>query len=178
MRLEPLYTEKTTWNITSLRSTTRTVSDARHLLPLIDRRNNYRSHRIIDDLLEVLAEVIKEPIVTKIKSSQGINETTVGRQLDLHVRSIDKEGKEGLVFNHFLDLIPFADGKADTIVAAVKNDILKKGLPTEKLYGLGTDGAAVMTGRVNGVAKQLKDSFPKIVLPTDWPLPARTHQMM
>ncbi|KAK7141431.1 hypothetical protein R3I93_010952 [Phoxinus phoxinus] len=133
----------------------------------IDRRNNYRSHRIIDDMLEVLAEVIEEPILTKIKSSQGISlevdETTdvsVGRQLDLHVRYIDKEG---LVFNHFLDLVSIADGKADTIVAAVKNVILKKGLPTEKLYGLGTDGAAVMTGRVNGVAKQLKDSFPKIV---------------
>lgn len=61
----------------------------------------------------------------------------------LSLRSIDKEG---LVFNHFLDLVPIADGKADTIVAAVKNVILKKGLPTEKLYGLGTDGAAVMTG--------------------------------
>ncbi|XP_026143519.1 uncharacterized protein LOC113118503 [Carassius auratus] len=110
----------------------------------IDRRNNYRSHHIIDDMLEVLAEVIEEPILTKIKPSQGISlevdETTdvsVGRQLDLHVRSIDKEG---LVFNHFLDLVHIADGKADTIVATVKNIILKKGLPTEKLYGLGTDG--------------------------------------
>lgn len=52
----------------------------------------------------------------------------------LSLRSID-----------FLDLVPIADGKADTIVTAVKNVILKKGLPTEKLYGLGTDGAAVMT---------------------------------
>lgn len=32
----------------------------------------------------------------------------------------------------------------DTIV--VKNVILTKGLQTEKLYGLGIDGAAVMTG--------------------------------
>jgi hypothetical protein len=38
------------------------------------------------------------------------------------------------------------DGKADTIVSAVKTDLLKKGIPTEKLYGLGTDGAADMTG--------------------------------
>ncbi|KAL2092744.1 hypothetical protein ACEWY4_012542 [Coilia grayii] len=72
------------------------------------------------------------------------------------LRYLDKEGK---VYNQFLDLVLVMDGKADTIVSAVKTVLLK----TEKLYGLGTDGAAVMTGHVNGVAKQLKDSYPKLV---------------
>ena len=54
--------------------------------------------------------------------------------------------KEGHVFNQFLDLVSVNDGKANTIVTAVKEVLLKKGIPTEKLYGLGTDGAAVMTG--------------------------------
>lgn len=40
------------------------------------------------------------------------------------------------------------DGKANSIVTAVKEVLLKKGIPTEKLYGLGTDGAAVMTGNL------------------------------
>ena len=100
---------------------------------------------------------------------------------------MDKEGK---VVNQFLDLVTVPDGKADTIVSAVKKVLLEKGIPTERLYGLGTDGAAVMTGnyfkpcesilaveslnivtkccflnlgRLNGVAKQLTDSFPKLV---------------
>lgn len=64
-----------------------------------------------------------------------------------------------MTFNTFLDLVTAPDGKANTIVSAVKV-LLDKGIPTERLYGLGTDGAAVMTGRVNGVAKQLTDSFP------------------
>lgn len=54
--------------------------------------------------------------------------------------------KEGHVFNQFLDLVAIPDGKADTIVTAIKNVMLKKAIPPEKLYGLGTDGAAVMTG--------------------------------
>lgn len=54
--------------------------------------------------------------------------------------------KDGLVYTHFLDLVPLDDGKADTVVAAIKRVIQEKGLPTNKLYGLGTDGAAVMTG--------------------------------
>ena len=68
--------------------------------------------------------------------------------------------------------------------------LLDKGIPKERLYGLRTDGAAIMTGnymkpcesilaveslnivtkcvffylgRVNGVEKQLTDSFPKLV---------------
>jgi len=44
-------------------------------------------------------------------------------------------------------MISVPDGKAKTIVAAIKGVLLKKGIPTAKLYGLGTDGAAVMTGK-------------------------------
>lgn len=47
--------------------------------------------------------------------------------------------KEGHVFNQFLDLVAIPDGRADTIVTAVTNVILTKGLPMEKLYGLWTD---------------------------------------
>ena len=61
----------------------------------------------------------------------------------LFLRYLDKEGH---VFNQFLDLVELADGKAHTIVTAIKTAICKKGLPTERLYGVGTDGAAVMTG--------------------------------
>ena len=60
-------------------------------------------------------------------------------------RYIDKEGQ---AFNQFLDIVAVNDGKADTIVTAVKDVLQKKQVPTEKLCGLGTDGAAVMTGIV------------------------------
>ncbi|CAM4537109.1 unnamed protein product [Leuciscus chuanchicus] len=107
-------------------------------------------------MLEILSHEIEEPILMAIRSSQAISlqidestDVSVSRQLDLHVRYMDKKGK---AFNQFLDRVTVPDGKADTMC-----------IPTERLYGLGTDGAAVMTGRVNGVAKQLTDSFPKLV---------------
>lgn len=59
------------------------------------------------------------------------------------LRYLDKEGK---LFSQFLDLVPVHDGKANTIVAMIKEVLHKKGIPTERLYGLGTDGTAVMTG--------------------------------
>ncbi|XP_036975521.1 zinc finger protein 862-like isoform X3 [Acanthopagrus latus] len=133
----------------------------------IDRRNNYRSHRIIDEMLEIVSTVIEEPLMEQMRASQAISleldestDVSLIRQLDLHIRYLDKEG---LVFNQFLDIVTVCDGKADTIVTAVKAVLQNKQVPTEKLCGLSTDGAAVMTGRVNGVAKQLTDSFPMIV---------------
>lgn len=48
--------------------------------------------------------------------------------------------------NQFLDIVSVSDGKADTIVSAIKAVLLKKNVPTDKLYGIGTDGAPVMTG--------------------------------
>lgn len=59
------------------------------------------------------------------------------------LRYMDKEGQ---LFSQFLDLVNVSDGKADTIVAAIKDVLHKKKIPTQRLYGLGTDGAAVMTG--------------------------------
>lgn len=54
--------------------------------------------------------------------------------------------KDGYVFNHFLDLVTLEDGTADSIVAAIKNVLQKRELPVDRLCGLETDGAAVMTG--------------------------------
>ncbi|KAL7373291.1 hypothetical protein ABVT39_003142 [Epinephelus coioides] len=91
----------------------------------IDQRNNYRSHRIIDEMLEILGEVIEEPVLSEIQSSKAIalevdesTDVSTARQLDLHVRYLDKEGH---VYNQFLDLVELSDGKADTIVAAIKS---------------------------------------------------------
>ncbi|KAK5852473.1 hypothetical protein PBY51_023938 [Eleginops maclovinus] len=115
----------------------------------VDHINNYQSHRIVDEMLEILAQIVELPILEEIS-----------RQLDLHVRHLDKEG---CVFKNFLDLVTLEDGKADSIVADIKYVLQKKELPVDRLYGFGTDAAVVMTGRVNGVAKQLTDSFPKLV---------------
>ena len=50
------------------------------------------------------------------------------------------------------------DGKADTIRGAVVNFCARNGIRLDgRLGGIGSDGAAVMVGRKNGVAVQLKN---------------------
>ncbi|KAK5878740.1 hypothetical protein CesoFtcFv8_024121 [Champsocephalus esox] len=121
-------------------------------------KNNYTSHRIIDEMLEILGSVS-----ASVAIGLEVYETTdvsVKKQLDVHVRYMDKNG---LLHSQFLDLVTVSDGRADTIVKAIRTILTKKNIPTQRIYGLGTDGAAVMTGRVNGVAKQLQDTFPWMV---------------
>ncbi|KAK5847870.1 hypothetical protein PBY51_016964 [Eleginops maclovinus] len=133
----------------------------------IDQRTNYRSHRIVDEMLQILGEVVEEPILEAIKSSKAIGleidestDISVTKQLDLHVRYTDKEGR---MFCQFLDLVSIPDGTAITIAEAVKEVIIRKEIPQDRIFGLGTDGAAVMTGRRNGTAKLLTDSWPGLV---------------
>ena len=59
----------------------------------IGKSTNYRSHRMVDEMLEILASVIEAPILEDIRSSQAvgleIDESTdvaVIKQLDVHVR--------------------------------------------------------------------------------------------
>lgn len=49
------------------------------------------------------------------------------------------------------------------IVEKVKRELKEKGLEMQNLVGISTDGAIVMTGRRNGLVKQLKDDCPALV---------------
>lgn len=46
-----------------------------------------------------------------------------------------------------LDLVPLPDRKANTITTAIHDIIDQKRIPQDKIFDLGTDGAAVMTDK-------------------------------
>ena len=62
------------------------------------------------------------------------------------------EGKSKI---EFAANVESKDGKAETIFAAVLN-YLENNVPLKKLSGLATDGASVMTGRLNDLAVRLQ----------------------
>lgn len=63
-----------------------------------------------------------------------------------------------------LGLGELESGNADGIVQCLLEMLKKYGLKIEKLHGLGTDNASVMTGVNNGVHKKLLDYNPNIIL--------------
>ena len=63
----------------------------------------------------------------------------------------------------FLLIRDIHDGTAETIETALWQGLMAKSLDITRLRGFGSDGAAVMTGRMNGVAAQLKRHSPRII---------------
>ena len=53
---------------------------------------------------------------------------------------------------HFLTDVRLLDGKGSSIFAAIDMELETRGIPLKKVYGLGTDGASVMSGRKTGLA--------------------------
>ncbi|XDV35938.1 hypothetical protein PO909_005800 [Leuciscus waleckii] len=63
------------------------------------------------------------------------------------------------VVSTFLGLVELEGGDARSIACAVVGFLVKCGLKKEKLLGIGTDNASVMTGINNGVHKVLKEEY-------------------
>ena len=144
----------------------------------------YTSHAAVKEMLECISEVIENDILDNIRKSEGysimFDETTdvsVIEQLVIHSRYIDQNGDVQVKFLKILDALAKDDDtdtnvdndgtdmneldigiislNADTIRRKVTNYIEDNDLPYSTLRGIGTDGAAVMTGKRNGAVKQI-----------------------
>ena len=85
---------------------------------------------------------------------------SVLKQLVLVARYILTTGD---VTTSFVAIEDLAYGKAETIETAIIDITNKKSVEVAGHRGFGSDGAPVMTGRRNGVAKMLSERFPKLI---------------
>ena len=51
-------------------------------------------------------------------------------------------------------------GDANTVTSAILEFLEETGIEKRKIVGFGSDGAAVMVGKRNGVAARLRDEVP------------------
>ncbi|XP_006824225.1 zinc finger protein 862-like [Saccoglossus kowalevskii] len=129
---------------------------------------NYMSERIIQEMVDVLAQVIERRIYSDIRESPFyslmVDETTdisILKQLIMYAKYTDKEGNAKTSFVHISDIF---DGKAETIETAIVNFCEKNMfLLNSKMAALGSDGASVMVGKRTGVATRLKERNPILI---------------
>ena len=69
----------------------------------------------------------------------------------------------GEVTTRFLELSKLADGTAEQILDCVVKIMETRHLPVEKLFGIATDGASVMTGTHSGVTTRMKKKNPFVL---------------
>ena len=132
----------------------------------LGRNAHYTSEQTVRELLHCLSSVIEEQILDDIRSSDFFtlmtDESTdiaVLKQLVLVARYMTEAG----IKTCFLLIQDIRDGTAETIETTILQSLTAKSLDITRLRAFGSDGAAVMTGRLNGVAVRLKRHSPRMI---------------
>lgn len=122
--------------------------------------STYQSKQSISDMTSASAQAIEELLIQKFKPSSFFGiicdescDVSNFKKLIVYLTYIDEDGYGKTAF---VDILNINDGKADTIVNSLKSTMEKLNIDLNKIVGLGTDGAAVMTGCKGGVGVRLK----------------------
>ena len=125
----------------------------------VSKRTNYTSHRIIDEFLVVLSDLVEQDILSKVAVSPAVGilcekSTDVSnlKQLAVYVRFV----LNGKAKTRFLKIIDICNGTAETIEQKLIDACQKYSIPMVNIFSIGSDGAAVLTGRKTGFAKRMK----------------------
>ena len=131
----------------------------------IGRNATYTSKRIVAEFLQCLSSVIESEKLDNLTCSPFFSlmtdestDISVLKQLVIVTKYILPSGK--MSFLHIGDV---ADGTEETIEGAIVAFMETNGLNINKLRSFGSDGCAVMVGRVSGVASRLKVRQPRLV---------------
>ncbi|XP_053373826.1 zinc finger protein 862-like [Mercenaria mercenaria] len=133
-----------------------------------DSTVHYSSNQSISEFQSAIADVILEDKLSELKKcgvySIVLDESTDNanrKRLLVYAQYLSKSEIDTCLLNN----IEITEGSAtaDVIVSKILMELRDKGLNLDNLVGVGTDGASVMTGRRNGVVKQLRDKCPSLV---------------
>lgn len=126
----------------------------------------YTSQRIIQEFLQIIGSSLEQQQLQNLHLSPFfslmIDETTdvsVLNELVIYARYITPSAD---VKTSFMSITALFNGTAETIEKAVATFLDDKDLSLSKMVGFATDGANVMTGRLNGVSTLLKRKQPTL----------------
>nr|XP_006814993.1 PREDICTED: zinc finger protein 862-like [Saccoglossus kowalevskii] len=139
----------------------------------VSKNAMYCSDKSIKEMLAILLSTIEESTIEHLKKSEYfaimLDKTTnvsISEQLTLKCRFLNESGQLCVRFLKMIEPFKSSDIaqppstvtlNASTIARHVAEYIERKQLSADQLVGIGTDGAAVMTGENNGVVKKLQD---------------------
>ena len=121
-----------------------------------DGHIDYISSTSENELLKVLSDVIDGSITQKMHESPVVTVLTdestdivVHHKLAINVRVVDPVTLTPSTF--FLSDVRLHAATGKAIFDSIKSELDKRRIPITKVFGLGTDGARVMTGEKNGL---------------------------
>ena len=131
-----------------------------------DASASHDSPVIFNELLACLSEVAQKELTADIRSSPfielGLDESQIARWKSIWC-SLSGTSRWGACCTAYLQCMKIADGKAVTVVDAMKEVAATYKFNMRKVVGLGTDGASVMASDLNGVNGLLTNDNPHLV---------------
>ncbi|XP_050064151.1 52 kDa repressor of the inhibitor of the protein kinase-like [Aphis gossypii] len=128
----------------------------------------YTSAKTQNKLIEICGQVITEQIVNKINRASFFSvmadETTdIGKleQMSLCVRYIDPDNEVPTIREDFLNFVVVSDLSGSGLASVILENLKNHGINLEKMVGQGYDGAAAMSGHLNGVQAIVRRTFPR-----------------
>ncbi|XP_015767968.1 PREDICTED: zinc finger protein 862-like [Acropora digitifera] len=128
----------------------------------------YSSDVIANEMQDAIAEVIRENITKNLQESPCISilvdestDISVTKMLVIYARLVKLETFKPET--RFVTNVHVADGTAATITESITKALNQRNVPLQKVTGLGSDGASVMTSNKEGVTGKLQQLNPKIV---------------
>ncbi|MCO5590602.1 hypothetical protein L7F22_044573 [Adiantum nelumboides] len=114
---------------------------------------------------DVYWDRLKKDIATSPFYSIQIDESTEIRTQQYMIVYVTymQDGGNGSITTCFMDLLPAKSSDAEALHDSLLGFLTKLELPLQKMIGIATDGASVMTGASNGVVSRLKRSIPHLL---------------
>ena len=140
--------------------------------PDIDQLNcgdnaTYTSVDIAYEFQDSIAAVIHSSIEKTLLNSPCISpladestDISVTKKLVIYARAVNTDFRP---LTMFLENVHVTDGKAETITQALIDLLQRKNLSIDSVFELGSDGAAVMTSKKQGVTGKLLNLNPKLI---------------
>ena len=125
----------------------------------------YLSPDILNEMIKLMADNVLRELLVEIRSARfyavQADETTdasSNEQMCVAIRWTDKEYS---IFEDPIGLLHVPKTDADTLTLMLKDTLIRCNLPLTLCRGQAYDGAANMSGRIRGVATQIKSVEPK-----------------
>ncbi len=143
-------------------------NDVRGVAEWLNKRNNWMSDTIQNEIIQSFAHSIQRTIAHEISESTYVGLTADGttdvasdEQFSVNVRFVDSSSLN--VHECFLGFYNSPNSTGDTLFSIIKDVFLRFSIPMNRLAGYAFDGASNMSGHLTGVKGCLKNEHPSAV---------------
>ena len=126
-------------------------------------KNLYQEDSACSEFISLISDHLDETLLVKLRNSPALGlmvDESTDLGLEKHMIVFINYIDNGSVQTKYLTLIKLASADSSVVYNSLISYFRACDIDISTVYGFGSDGAAVMTGKHNGVANRLKEQNP------------------